>query len=616
MSYFDSIIIVFLVLVAIYLATSYKQIPLVDIYCLIIALFVLLVTYVIKSSTRTQEHFEESGASSASTTSAAASTPNPVQQVDFSLGVPFLLEEDLTIVSPNCKIYATAFHSKSYGGGGKEWTNVSFKEEDRQHCPDGSRAFLTFENSPSYTKATGFALSSNRIFGPYSSMLGIDIQTPFTIFITFKNNMFTESDDEIELLKLYGNSNNNNALSLFIAADSVQIANGVQRGDLRLMWVDENEENEHIECRLAPTDSSFVFNTSDISSIFIVRTSDTIRVVYMYGSADNTINVIGQKTLSETVATFSNKEMTINRLRNWKANIFSFGVVDYALSDSAISSIHKNAYLEYIKANNEEFQNMARSYNQMLEHLRRMKECPFDTNVCSKCTSITDWTNMAALITAPVECRQAISTFCSANQTHALCKCWNKNTPEYNTESCRAFRDVFDNVNLCAKTLTPDEIECIKKKNNLITSEECPKDDCKKCPLNNNKMITNTYEDPDYEKMRVNPDALKDVRSSRLYVDTPYPKVRIDSREKDDDSYDLDRLLVRNPDGSPSTSNDKKDTNDVSLVNMYKEDSKTNFDQNKNTAVKEYEKSNELASEKEDKKSLVQSLFSKLFPSS
>ena len=584
---FDVIIVLFIILVNLYLAVSYQQMNRLDILMISLAIFFLLITWITKPPAMLQ-------------------TETFAQQTATDALEPILLEEDLTVVAPICKIYATAFHTNSYSGSGKEWTNVSYKEEDKDECPDGSREKLTFENVPSFAPASGFALSSNRLMGPHCNMLGIDVQTPFTIFLTFKNGTFTSNEEEIDILKLYGNSDNNNALSLFVSAKSVDISNGIQTGDLRLMWVDEKKKDNHIVCKLHPDDDSFVFNTTDLTSLFIVRTSDSIRVIYMYGSDGNTINVIGQKALKETVATFSNKEMVINRRRNWKANLFSFGVVNSALSDSNIAQIHRNTHLEYMKANNEEFQRTVTAHNDLIDRIRRSKQCPFDASLCAKCNTITDWTNPMTIFTASLECKQAIQSYCITNPNSplAMCKCWNPATVDHGTDACKSFRAIFENRTLCNSTLQPDEITCLKERHKLIPVDQCPKEnDCSSCPSTKNKLITNDYEDPDYEQMRVNPQFLQGVTpTSRLKVETPYPK-------ESSGDYDASKLLIQQPVYSDTPAPTTKNAEN-SIVNMYKEDPKANFDQNKNTAVKEFEKSNELAkSSDESFKDKLMNLF-------
>ena len=575
MHVFDVIMIVFIILVSVYLVHHVLSIPPYEVIMMTFAVMILVATWLCRRMEQpSTEPFTQ------------AQSQEPTEVVSR-----LSAEEDLTQIASQCKIYTTSFSSTSYNTG-KQWTNVSFTSDNHNECQDGgSRRYMTFENAPIFSRGSGFALGSNRLMGPMCNMLGIDILQPFTIFMSFKNGTFVPEENDVELLKLYGNSKNNNAISLYVAANSINVQNNVQQGDLQLMWVDEEE---HVQCRMDPDDTAFVFQDTDLSSIFIVRTLDKLRVVYVYGP-DSGATVIGEKDISDVTATFSNKELVINQGKNWKANIFAFGVMNSALSESDAITFHLHFYDEYMKANNTTFQNIINSYNTLSDYVEGIRRCPLDDATCSRCRAITDWTNPHHIISASPECRQSINAYCSVNSDADLCTCWNVNSPDYNTIACINFRGVFTNTS-CLDNLSENDVKYIKQKYKMVYEEDCPKPKDKECDCSKpGELITNKYSDIDYDKMRIDPKGLRDSSPSQLKIDNVYLEEQTASgslessrvmNKSDPDTYQKSKLLI--PTSAPTT--DKK----MTLTNLYKSDPSMNFDQNLNEGAKAFAKTSEM----------------------
>jgi hypothetical protein len=590
-SFFDVIIIVYLVLLGVYIITHYKLLPQIDIVLCIVAIIALMLTWCkAKQQPVIEKYTPANGASSSSTgsTGSTSSTSSSTQastttQIDPSTFSGIRTEEDISELSSQCKLYVTAFNNRSYNGSGKSWKNVSsipITEEDK--CPQGSRDELLFDNVPTYSRGAGFSMSSNRIKGPLCNNLGIRLSDPFTVFISFKNQTFVQNpNEEVILFNMYGNSGNNNAVSLLINKSTINISNGVQSGDLVLQWTD-SPVSELIHCKLNPTDTNFVFNKDDITTLFIVRNTDEIKVLYMYGQ-QSSIQQIAQKSLTVTGATFANKELVINREFNWKANMYGFGIIDSAISDSAAISIHTHLYTEYIKATSTAFSELTNTYNRMYEYIQGINRCPYDSATCAKCSTITNWSSPTVYLTAPSTCKKAINDYCKNNPENALCSCWDINTTStYNSAACRGFRNVFDDASSCLNELSQTDITFLRERHKLISEEDCPvpppPPPCNCSAVNT--MTSNVYADLDYNQMVIDPSSLRVARANRLQVTSPYmedPSVlTLQDRPTSSNLMEYTSSNVRVGNGG------------ISVTEAYKIDPQTNYDQNRNEGVSAY----------------------------
>lgn len=426
---------------------------------------------------------------------------NNAKEPDYNDIQPLSLDENFSEMIKITKIYLTSHNKKSYPGSGLEWFNVAYKHPKEQ-CKVSDNHRFVFANSPTYSRKNGIMLGSNRLIGPLSNNLDISLQSTFTIFFCCKHGDFNTNDKEVELLKLYANSNDNNGLSLFIKSNSIEINNNIQTGRLMFKFVDDDSISE---CLLNPLDSSLTFDKLNMSLYFIVKDIDKIRILYMVGGSQ-TVYQLALITTKETVATFSNKELIINRFQNWKGNLYQFGIMDTAASDQLITNIYQHCYGEYLKATNEDFLKLTSDYNSMLEYLKRFTSCPYDTDVCKRCQLITKWNDTTQLLTAPQECKDAISTFCKINNKHSLCRCWDTSYVGYRTDACKAYRSIFDVNNRIFDNLSLDDLNYVKDKYNLLRPEDCPKT----TPINcvNEKLKKNSYIPYEFDKIKIKPKSL------------------------------------------------------------------------------------------------------------
>lgn len=420
-------------------------------------------------------------------------------------------EEDYSSLIGRMTVYLTLFTKASFPQIGNKWVNVAY-DPKKPECIYSSAQYFTFEDPPIFSIRSGVSFGTNRLYGPYSNELGISLQSTFTIFMCVKHGQFsTDASKEVELLKLYANSNNNNALALYIRRNSVQIENNVQKAELLFRFTDSEDA---VPCVLNSSDSAFVFDRLNPSFFFIIKEVDRIRIAYMIGGS-SVIRTIAQLNIKETSATFSNKELVINRFQNWKGSMYSFGILNEAIPDNEIANIYNHVYSEYLKATNDDYLGLVNNYNSILENLRKFQQCPFDKTVCEACTTVTKWNDPTQIVSAPTECKAAINSYCSANSKHPMCKCWDPNSVDYKTQSCIMYRQIFDPNAKITSVIKQDELNELKQQFGLISAAECPKPTAKDV-LDASKggessascsgpegLLKNVYQDYELDKLQV-----------------------------------------------------------------------------------------------------------------
>lgn len=490
------------VLVIVYITLCFKGMTNIDICALIFSVIVLLINIRFKSfPLAVTESFTSSVAHASS------------YQSTWENGLPIQIDEDISQMASMCKLYTTVFNTTSYSGSGKQWNNVatttdnikdssSLDSETQCKHVSLSRSKLMFDNIPTFSKANGFVMSTNRLIGPMCNELGVNLTNPFTIFLSFRNGTFIpEPVYNVNILKLYGNSQNNNALSLFITNDTISVENGVQSGDLKLMWTDDTKNL--LTCRLNDDDDTFVFEKDNIITLFIVRNTEDIKVLYAVGDRID-IKELGSKALAATTVTFANKELEINKSNTWKANMYAFGIMDGAITNASAVSIHRHLYGEHLKANNQMLQDMMIAHNDMLNYINSFRQCPLDTSTCDACSTITDWTNTVSIVQATTPCRNAINKYCQRNPQTSMCSCWNANSPDFMTDQCKMFRAIFESgSNSFLSALTQSDLDYLSKTYNLINVSNCPPPS--PCDCSRVNLVNNTYRDIDYDQMRIDP---------------------------------------------------------------------------------------------------------------
>lgn len=478
MSYLYIFVYVFIILVCIYIL--YNKLQFIDVTLLLTASLVLLIICISKS--KNIENFTDT---------------------------PIALDEDVSSIYENPVVYLSTYNSNSFNNMSKTWTNIAPAAVSKDP--------FTFEVNPVFTARTGLYLGNNKITGPMCNNLGIQFHNTYTIVLVCKHGslVINDTNSEIEILKLYANSPNNNALTLSIQNGSISNVNDVQVGNLVFKYVN----NSPYTCKVKPTDEYISLNKEILTFYFIVKDTDNIKVLTM-DETSSSMRQILTFTVNNSDTTFSNKELTINRMQNWNANIFNLAIYNKALSPDKISTYYSNIMTQYYKHIDPSFVDAMNKYNEILQRIQKLTQCPFSKSVCDACSGITNWSDPSQLLNSSAPCKGAINTFCSANQTHSMCKCWDTSSSMYNTDTCRLYRSIFSNEKSSLYDgMSSDDIEYIKKKFGLINPQECP------APIKKPEIITNTYPDYDWNKLKVETDKGK-VRS--IYPDEPIKKVSTD----------------------------------------------------------------------------------------
>ena len=468
-----------------------------DIWLIFVSLLVLIFTICVGKKQAYVEGFANNGLLLSSDVVTINDILTKFRKVDVN--------EDITNIAAGMMFYTTVFNSTSYPNFGKSWINISPQinntpQQSTKKCTTTEPNNLSFEINPVFTRKSGFFLGNNRLVGPLCNNLGIHFHNTFTVVMVAKhgNLLINNSNHEIELLKFYANSPNNNGFALYIEDSSVIVENNIQLGSLVFQYADMAPRT----CLISQDDSFMHLDNDVLTFYFIVKGVDNIKIISM-SEKSNTINNILQFNITTDDITFSNKEMVINRLTTWQANIYNFALYNFALSDDDVSSFYNHIMAEFVKNNDPSFNQVASDYNKTLDALADLNKCPYNSGTCDACQSVTSWCDPSQIALAPVTCKQSINTFCSSNTNNDLCKCWNKNTSAYATDACKLYRTIFSgSKDTILHELSVNDLETVKNKYKLVDVNDCPK----KLETKSDEWLKNNYMGYDYNKLKVHAD--------------------------------------------------------------------------------------------------------------
>ncbi len=482
MSYLNVFVILFVILISIYLIVNIRLINQVDIAILFIATLVLILTLIINNK-KSKETFVDN--------------VSDVESVIDKLKI-ISVEEDITDIKSRLVVYLTVFNQKSFNNMGKNWNNIAEIKQDGT-CPENKTQNFSFELAPVFNRRTGLYLGNNRIICPLSNAFNIQFHNTYTILFACKhgNLLVDNKNNEIEIFKMYANSPNNNGISLFIQKGSLQNNNNTQTGTLMFQYAN----NEPLMCKVDKDHSYINFDKDVLTFYYIIKDTDNVRILMM-NEKSNRIYQILKFNITNTDVTFSNKEAVINRMLNWNGNLFSFAVFDRSISDEYVSVIYTHILNEYIRNIDPNYSGVLSRYNETVALLKSLTKCPFNETICKTCSSVKNWADINQIMNSTSQCKKAINDYCANNVTHPMCKCWDTTSSDYNSETCRIYRQLFsgEKKTSCIDSLTNDDLELIKKKYGLIYPEECPK------IIKSPTMIKNTYGNYDWNKLKLDTD--------------------------------------------------------------------------------------------------------------
>jgi hypothetical protein len=406
---FDFAVILFIVLLATYVILFHSTQPAIDSALLLLAASALTWSYM-----KTQ-YFSFEGFDNNATT---------------------FLTENYSSISKDLVQYFSVFDKRSYIDGQKQWKNIV--RIKGFNCDTS----LTLTKVPKYFVQTGIELGENSLIGPLSNTMNIKFGSPFTICFaaTMKQLVSASNKNIIELFKMYANSPNNNGLHLYIQTDTIDTNNGNNSGSLYFQFADQ----QPVLCKLSTQDSRINFPQNTLLFFVIIRQANSVRLVLINERTDK-IEEIASLNFESDDITFSNKELVINRLGNWNANMFNVAYFNNALNDIRLTSFYMYVKDLYTKYNNPAYLDALQRYLDSLKAYNALKTCPFPKSVCDKCKSVDDWSNFTSIVNAPLTCKQAIAKYCSSNPTHPFCECWNKTSPKYTSTTCVLLRALYSN---------------------------------------------------------------------------------------------------------------------------------------------------------------------------
>jgi hypothetical protein len=202
-----------------------------------------------------------------------------------------------------------------------------------------------------------------------------------------------------------------------------------------------------------------------------VKDKDNVRIVYLSEKTDK-LTTLASFTAPATDITFSNKEMFINRFKNWNANLYNLAIFKTGLSDVDISTFYAHVKGLHSKFADPKFKEIVKQYNTLVDQLK----CPFDKQLCDSCAEVSDWTDMLQVMKASKACKTAIAAYCQKNPKASFCKCWDVDSVTYAEEACTNIRGIIsDNLKCSFESLDKDQLQAIKTKYNLVENKDVPK---------------------------------------------------------------------------------------------------------------------------------------------
>jgi hypothetical protein len=431
MYYLLFVFLIIYILWYIYYTYSNNDIDVLFVVLLIISLTVLISTILDKMKGRSFESFVNN-------------IPIPTE---------LSVHENLDNIKDGLVSYWSTFNETSYNGSNKI-INDNIDPNKKYIC----------SISPTFDAKQGFFLGTNVINGPMCNELNIAFKDTYSIIITCRHGKLKNETNDIEIIKLFANSPNNNGLSLFIRKDSIAEYNDIQQGDLVLQFADR----EDVVLRKNASDTAINLDKNDIITYFIIKNMDHVKIVSMNDS-EGTIRQLCRIEITPSDITLANKELVINRNGNWNANLLSFGIYNKALTDEQISSYFAHQMKNYNISNIEDYNLLIHNYNSIIQTVKDVVKCPFDANICANCIDVKDWTNPTDIVLSSDNCKSAINNFCIQNQTHSFCKCWRSNT-----QACTNFTSIFKKSNQSIiDNFEKNDISYLKEKWKLTNKDDC-----------------------------------------------------------------------------------------------------------------------------------------------
>jgi len=389
-------------------------------------------------------------------------------------------EENLGYIGSGLTLYYSAFSQSSYNpsagnqGDLKKWYNISsyFKEQDKNTCAVTryGESHMAFYSTPTFSRNDGMMLGNNYITGPMSYTLGFAGNTQYSIFMFVKFMSIAPSTRDIEMFQIFGNTSNLNGVRLYMTGNNTDnVSKDISGSNMYL----EIGKGNVLQCQKEGS-RNIMFQHNKPYLFIMTNNNSSIKLSLYEGLKDNKIDLINAPVKSEMFdISLSNKNMLINQNQNVNGNVYAFGVYNKVLADNDMLNLQSHLFSQ-IQVMDPGVIQREKVIETLKQDIQQIKACPYDQPTCDACKSITDWTNINAILTTrDAGCHEAIDRYCTENPSHAMCKCWNSNDNAYTSTQCGLYRNIFTNKG-CVDPDNIDRIELskIKSKHNLCNCTE------------------------------------------------------------------------------------------------------------------------------------------------
>jgi len=250
-------------------------------------------------------------------------------------------------------LYYSAFSKGSYTNeeDSKKWLNISpYMKKEKQNgqnmyvLPYDKSHILAGDESSYVQRRDGISLRDQILIGPPSHLLGIKGNSSFMIFMVLRLNRFAKPGEDHELLKLYGNTNQN---MCFI--DGLQLSFEPQAHEkdaqlisvkFRLQFGSDEALQEIVRLNISKPYMFIVKKEMKSLSLMMHDMSSD-------ASSESSKVIISPKDVQNNNVLLSNKEMRINQTKNIDALLYAFGVYNEPLTDA--SNLHHHLFKELDK---------------------------------------------------------------------------------------------------------------------------------------------------------------------------------------------------------------------------------------------------------------------------
>ena len=406
---------------------------------LVIVIATALIIYLIY--TRNQEHFD---------------------QYDFinkisTLDVPnknTIYRENIDDISKGMTIYYSAFCHSSYPLEGNVVYNIGGKSSNKLQFSESSA------NIQNFSRSNGFSLGNDVFSGPSAQDLGIAGSTSFTIFFTANMKEFVKNKKkDFVLFTIPANTPNQNGISLYFSHNVSELSN-LHGTNLCVSFGSHVKKSEDLS-----TKSHVIMINPKYTYLFVVVKSNLHISLYMYPNVnsfitqDSVLLIDKWKIDPKEEVFFSNKKMLLNPFHNVYGNFFNFGIYNYDLNETQIQSIYNHTQIEFMK-NDTMIRNVTSQISKLKNENEKIKSCPYDSDTCAVCNKVKDWRNPMDIVSqGGLLCKDAINSYCSVNNKHDLCVCWNPDSILNSTDECKSYVNIFKKKDVIYEELPRHDID-------------------------------------------------------------------------------------------------------------------------------------------------------------